>query len=295
MNKISNYKTEICISLIGIIIIHLFFIPQAFRGEFIDAEKASKFGSFIGGYVGTLFALISVILLYNTLKDQKQTSELEKFENRFFLLLSLHKNNTEEIILEKENGKKIFVHFIREFRSVFKKVSQEFDNSTPIKDKINISYLFFFYGTGHNSRRILKSELSNYDNIKIDKIIKELSKDRKQNKENGKKRKFKYYGGHQSRLGHYYRHLFQTVNYVHNREINIDKKEYIKILRAQLSNHEQAIFALNSLSSIGKEWNELSLINEYEMIKNIPNKFFNPNNEFDLKVLFPEITFEFEE
>ena len=170
MNKISNYKTEICISLIGIIIIHLFFIPQAFRGEFIDAEKASKFGSFIGGYVGTLFALISVILLYNTLKDQKQTSELEKFENRFFLLLSLHKNNTEEIILEKENGKKIFVHFIREFRSVFKKVSQEFDNSTPIKDKINISYLFFFYGTGHNSRRILKSELSNYDNIKLTRL-----------------------------------------------------------------------------------------------------------------------------
>jgi len=295
MKKTSSYKVEIFIGLIGLCIIHVFFIPQAFRGEVIDPEKASKFGSFISGYVGTIFALISVILLYRTLKDQKESSEYEKFENRFFLLLSLHKNNTKEIILEKENGKKTFVHFVREFRSTFNFVCKEFDNSTPIKDRINIAYLFFFYGTGKNSKRILKSELSNYEEIKIQKIINELSKDRKQDEVNGKKRKFKYYGGHQSRLGHYYRHLFQTVNYVHDRDLNINKKEYVKILRAQLSNHEQALFALNSISSVGKEWNKLGLIDEYQLIKNIPKNFFNPDDELDLKQLFPKIKFEYEE
>lgn len=295
MKKLSNYKTEILIGLIGLVIIHLFFIPQAFRGDTLDPEKASQFGSFVGGYVGTLFALISVILLFRTLKDQKNASEIEKFENRFFLLLSIHKNNVEEIILENENGKKTFVHFIREFRSVFNFVCQEFDDSFPIKERINISYLFFFYGTGRNSRRILKSELSKYDTEKIDKVIEELSKDRKQKKENGKNRKFKYYGGHQSRLGHYYRHLFQSVNYVHDRNLEIDKKEYVKMLRAQLSNHEQALFALNTISSLGKEWNDLGLIKEYQMIKNIPQNFFSPNDEFDLKLLFPDVTFEYEE
>ena len=46
-------------------------------------------------------------------------------------------------------------------------------------------------------------------------------------KENKKKRvrkdKFAYYGGHQSRLGHYFRHLFQAVSYCHNKKLDIDK------------------------------------------------------------------------
>jgi uncharacterized membrane protein len=100
-------------------------------------------------------------------------------------------------------------------------------------------------------------------------------------------RYIKYYGGHQFRLGHYFRHLYQSVKFINNQSIlnYSEKYSHVKILRAQLSNYEQAVLFLNSLSSLGRSWelfpevkNELNkediinfqLITKYNMIKNIP-------------------------
>ncbi|WP_298717098.1 putative phage abortive infection protein, partial [Chitinophaga sp.] len=120
----------------------------------------------------------------------------------------------------------------------------------------------------------------------------------------------KYYGGHQFRLGHYFRHLFQTVKYVDEQPFlkYKDKYGYIKTLRAQLSTYEQALLFLNSLSIIGRIWeyspeykkSNLKLIDsvrklnkqfitKYNLIKNLPGdtiygipfKQFYPNVEFE--------------
>ncbi len=97
----------------------------------------------------------------------------------------------------------------------------------------------------------------------------------------------KYYEGHQFRLGHYFRHLYQTVKFINQQE-RIDyynKYEYIKTLRAQLSTYEQAVLFINSLSEIGKTWEmkpeinndlksyskfDFDLITKYNLIKNLP-------------------------
>lgn len=102
-------------------------------------------------------------------------------------------------------------------------------------------------------------------------------------------RYIKYYSGHQFRLGHYYRHLFQTVNFI-NSSINISYKtkyDYIKTLRAQLSTYEQAVLFLNSLSKMGETWeiypeinlelpkfsiHDFELITKYNLIKNLPGE-----------------------
>lgn len=116
----------------------------------------------------------------------------------------------------------------------------------------------------------------------------------------------KYYGGHQFRLGHYYRHLFQTVKYINEQEkLNYKQKyEYIKILRAQLSTYEQTILLLNSLSSMGYSWEvipdvnsdlkkynkiDFNLITKYNLIKNISG-----DTIFGLpfKIFYPEIEYE---
>ena len=116
----------------------------------------------------------------------------------------------------------------------------------------------------------------------------------------------KYYGGHQFRLGHYFRHLFQTVKYINEKkELKyIEKYEYVKILRAQLSTYEQTILLLNSLSTMGYSWelkpernldlknyneDDFKLITKYNLIKNIsgdtifglPFKFFYPEVEYE--------------
>lgn len=99
----------------------------------------------------------------------------------------------------------------------------------------------------------------------------------------------KYYGGRQHNLGHYFRHLFQTVKYVsRHKDINsADKYFYIKTLRGQTSSYEQLLLFINSLSFLGMAW-ELypemgnsskkkdmvanKLITSYNLIKNLPGE-----------------------
>lgn len=113
----------------------------------------------------------------------------------------------------------------------------------------------------------------------------------------------KYYGGHQFRLGHYFRHLYQTITFIDNEKYltPIEKYKYIKILRGQLSNYEQIIFFLNSISEVGRIWefesdneeknrHHTRLITEYNLIKNIPNQYIAGDiNIFDY---YPEVEYE---
>lgn len=119
----------------------------------------------------------------------------------------------------------------------------------------------------------------------------------------------KYYDGHQHRLGHYFRHLFQSYKYLnYNKELNEDDKYfYGKMLRAQLSTYEQALLFVNSISSLGMKWEltpesdllkqnekpeKSKLITRYNLIKNLPGYHF-----FGLryKVYYPLVKYETEE
>lgn len=110
----------------------------------------------------------------------------------------------------------------------------------------------------------------------------------------------KFFGGHQHRLSHYFRHLYQTIKYIDEQPPWIlslrKKKEYVKLLRAQMSNYEQAIVFINSLSGVGKNWEYdnkkgIKFITDYKLIKNLPKHFVPGMNP---KWFYPEIDFEFE-
>jgi hypothetical protein len=74
----------------------------------------------------------------------------------------------------------------------------------------------------------------------LDDLSKEHEAQKKENKKAGSVKKYLRYDGQQSRLGHYFRHMFQPANLFSYK----DKYNYIKTLRAQLSTHEQAILFL---------------------------------------------------
>ncbi|RZJ91904.1 MAG: hypothetical protein EOO20_03675 [Chryseobacterium sp.] len=113
----------------------------------------------------------------------------------------------------------------------------------------------------------------------------------------------KFYGGHQFRLAHYFRHLYQTVSYIHHSEIDKQQKEeYIRHLRGQLSNNEQITIFLNSLSQMGRSW-ELEtkkdgkmiqpahqFISKYHLIKNISVNEVMPG--IKLSDYYPEINYD---
>lgn len=116
---------------------------------------------------------------------------------------------------------------------------------------------------------------------------------------------YKFYGGHQFKLGHYYRHLYQSVKYINENKILSfrEKYDYIKILRAQLSTPEQYLLFFNSISVVGRAWeyDHISVelyknincyfISKYNLIKNIPDTFIL--NSIQIRYYYPLVHFEF--
>ncbi len=234
---------------------------------------------------------------------QKQLS-MQQIEGRFFAFLAIHRENGENMTYRKEKGKRVFIEIINKFNLIYEaleKIFAEPENSKQLKSKlvtsqkIEIAYLVAFYGCiGPNSIRMLTVALSPFDHILKQKdsrfgdvLVPALAKLNAAA------------DGFQANLGHYFRHMFQTVIYIHNRpELTPeDKKFYLKRLRAQLSNHEIAVLFLNSFS-LGKRWvsyhskqqpKPVDLITSYRLIQNLPAHFFS---QFDFRCFFPEITYE---
>jgi hypothetical protein len=118
---------------------------------------------------------------------------------------------------------------------------------------------------------------------------------------------FKYYGGHQFRLGHYFRNLYQTVSYINDDDSTLldykRKYENIKVLRGQLSTYEQLIIFINSISVLGRVW-ELEMRNEPAKAKDINKQLitkynFIKNIAYDeiiegvsISKFYPDITYE---
>ena len=121
--------------------------------------------------------------------------------------------------------------------------------------------------------------------------------------------------GHSSQMNHYYRQLFLLVKYI----VNVDdslymtkkeayhiKRNYLRMLRAQLSSSEQILLFYNWFSGKGYKWeNEKNhFFTDYRMIHNIWPNQLSRFNQKELRDLFPpkmqmenenDPLFEFEE
>jgi hypothetical protein len=152
---------------------------------------------------------------------------------------------------------------------------------------------------------IKKRNNSNYESELLDPTDDEFEISRNNFNYYYKDNYIKYYGGHQFRLGHYFRHIYQSVKYIDKEALLTyeDKYAYIKILRGQLSNYEQIMFFLNSLSEIGRTWEfekknkpekaikiNKQLITKYNLIKNIPTEIIV--DEIKLTDYYPNVEYE---
>ena len=254
-----EYRVEIAIVIFGLIAMNLVFIASAFRATgTLDRTAAGQLGDFVGGYVGTAFALIGVVLLFTTLKNQRRATQQQNFETKYFELIKMHRDNVAELDLQDTKGRKIFVLLIREFRLILgiaRRISEQHEQTLTQSQFLHVAYYCLFFGTGPNSSRMLKMSLASFNPAFIAALDNELSKDEvKANARDERKLGYVPFEGHQSRLGHYYRHLYQTVCYVDQQQIGIDKYENVKTIRAQLTTHEQALLLINSLTPVGTDW-----------------------------------------
>lgn len=268
------------ISGLGLIVYFLFLEPEFNDWSFIvKSDLAAKFGDFIGGFIGSLFSLAGVLLLFETLNNQKLAFQHQQFESKFFELLTIYRQNVQEMEhippgKDVVRGRKVFVELKKQFGELLeqiKSLNEALGANVPIRDLVNITFIIHFIGVGESTKEIVDNFLNKYEQTHpkfIEKVIFNFSFD------NYKGKKL---DGHQSRLGHYYRHLYQMVTFIDKIDyLSPDEKYfYVKTLRAQMSTFELAIFFFNSLSDFGRPWRtgDPNLIMKYKIIKNIPTGF----------------------
>jgi hypothetical protein len=103
------------------------------------------------------------------------------------------------------------------------------------------------------------------------------------------------FGGHQNRLSQYFRNLYSAFIFIDVQKLSIkEKKSLAKVLRSKLSNYEQALIALNSLTKQGADWDKSGLLKRYMPIKNIPEHFFSFDKNFSLVHEFSGVDFEWQ-
>lgn len=265
----------------------------------VDPDMASKYGSLVGGLVGSIFSLSGFLLLYQTLIEQHK----QQYETRLFELVKYHRENVENFRFKLSNsaegieatGSQVVIEFKKQIESLFdiirpivgKHVGEGKDIEGTV---VNASYLTFFFGVSKKTKDTLKDFLikSMYSEELADELIAEVRKIKTHYNS-----KIVYYGGHQSKLGNYFRNLFNTVEYIDSAKklTRNEKYELIKILRTQLTTYEQAILFYNSLSIIGIPWRRKNYIQNYKLIKNIP---LGLTSNISPKKYYPTIEFEYE-
>jgi len=307
------------LSIIGSILIYLAFKEQIRANDLIQKQYTKQ------EFENKLFKLIDIYREnVSRMKFKSRESGKEYQDKSVFPILYNHfrklKKEVEVFVSEKN------ISTINLITEEYKHELENKNTSANIENWIilELSYIIFFFGVGLKGRSNIKSLLHNkYDSIIIGELINYLTykpaylaHDNIHFQEWEKKfpglQKFdapvnakfdKYYNGQQNTLGHYYRHIFMIINYINkNTDLKyLEKWDDAKLLRIQLSNHEQIFFYLNSISLLGRDW-ELShivntnldienkrLITKYDLIKNIPiseinslriNEFY-PHQEYE--------------
>lgn len=278
------------------------------------------FGDFLQGSVGIVVSLLVLTTVFYTFFIEKNRVEKQRFEDRFYHLLHMHRSNVNSMAIDfdgiKHENSKAILSIFRELEVIVKifklkmkletkniflldnfsnrdkglilivlnnwKGSFVLDESFEEDSLYEISFLIMFLGCGERSRKILKNYLSKYNSsLNIDEIIKVFSDEnfRCLVKDN-QNFQYKLFGGHQSRLGHYYRNMFHIVKFIDSStHLNFNEKlSYIKNFRVQLNTFEQALLFVNSKTIFGQEWSKYII--KYKLVKNIPKDFFGKNYWF---------------
>ncbi|WP_308990807.1 putative phage abortive infection protein [Mariniflexile litorale] len=278
------------------------------------------------GFTASILTFLAFYIQFKANKQQKELFRQEldsnKFESQFYEMLRLHKENVNEINIkltfdsktrneihiqtEDVSGRECFKYFLEELKIIYFVAKKSINLITHDK-AINIAYSIFFHGIGVfiNKPIYTKEEREFYEILKS---LEYINDGNRNIGTRGNKHKFNdyvseksnYYGakvlnydlfqGHSANLAHYYRHLYQTVKFIANQNDQFltyeQKRNYLRILRSQLSNQEQAMLFYNWKSDFGHGWQNKTnkYFTDYRMIHNLYNDLLI--SDFDLKVIF---------
>jgi hypothetical protein len=316
--------------LVGIIIFlgGIFLIDVIRKAILVGKEKDGnwhwavdiKEGS-IPEYLAFFIAGISAVYLYKALTEQRKANQIAQFEARFFKFIDYHRENVSTMKYRNPKvdteqtweGIQVFTIIYKDIEDLLKEYLHNKFIKNGLKptlpDKvaaINFIYQCVFYGFVERTREDLEKK------FKAELIFLPSIKKNAKYKSGGKTVKF--YSGNVRRLGHYFRNIYQAIQFVEQQDFLTynQKYEYVAALRAQLSVFEQAIFFFNSISSLGNSWeykkysqyklkgNESSVFNrlwitKYDLIRNTLNFDGVITKNININEFYPLLNLEREE
>lgn len=312
----------ILLCCLPILLVQPGFIDFTQTGQIGDTIGGTM-GPFVA-IIAAILTFIAFWVQYQANIKQREDISIERIESKYYKMLDIYSTMTNSLNIHGVRGKEAFAELVGElaytyytllniYHEVIENPSYYFNASQQLKTIISefrkdekrkqeyltkLSYNLFFYGKYYTIVDIEHPELT-----ELAEAIKE--KAFYFNKGIGSNtfsdyvksgvfnpRLFKggmpalLYEGHSDFLGHYFRHLYQTVKYIASIDENLvteeRKYEYVKLLRSQMSDYEQILLYYNSLSEQGCAWNnkhgerfpdDAGYISRFRMIKNLPPNF----------------------
>lgn len=365
LNGSANILIYALIAILALVIITcivpVFFLDMSRLLKF--SSETGPMGDTIGGTLGPFIAVIAAGLTfaafwvqYDANRQQRKDLAVERFENQFFEMLRLHKENINELTIEgydfikssksgnngngysayedtveritkKITGRAVFLSAYYELKWCYNLCKDALkDQVIPDKERylIKISYRLFFMGANIDLVETVVKDFSD-DKAMIEICMKKLKATRLTWIQNLEKlttnpqdvrradtdNSIDYlpFSGHVRTWGHYFRHLYLMVRFIDRQPVYLigykEKREYLRLLRAQVSSHEQLMLYYNYLSGYGENWENKSnkFFSKYRMIHNLPfdlTKFsIDPHAEFMEEItaikLEDEEMFEYDE
>lgn len=264
-------------------------MPAAPPPEMDERSARGLLGDYVGGVYGTVIAAVTMIAVFLAWWTSQRIDYKSKTYQVFAEMLRTHEEIVSSIQLGGVQGRDAIGYILSEFGFVYKLTNRvAIDAGWSLSDRIEIAYTFTYYGQQLHTMKVLDKYDAAFLKLISDAMVKKV-------RGVNSRTKGRHFKGHQNRLSHYFRNLFSAYSFINSSKLSKEEKKALgKVLRAKLSNYEQALLALNMLSPLGKQWKDNSLVGEYMPIKNIPEHFFSFDNSFALKTLFPEVEFEWE-
>ena len=220
-------------------------------GEFGDSFGAIN-ALFAGlAFTGVIFAIIlqwqELRLQRQELRDtrteirgQKETLQKQNFESSFFQLLNMHSEIVSSIVILETNMRRSLAQGDIEY--------------TEYSGRRCFGYLL----------RNLKSSLE-----------KAIDENRPKTEVFNDTYEEEFFSIYQTYIGHYFRHLYNVVKFVHEHEFFDqkefkEKKRYTNFIRAQLSSNELGVLFYNCLSDRGAQFKDL--VEKYALFEDLPSK-----------------------
>ena len=270
MNKksiIRDWKTWICIVPMLFGILFLFYLIVLTHKEshswllgsydaFIYSQLKNNLGDFISGTVGILFMLTATFFLFVTMAEQRQQTYEARLDN------------------ERSRYESTYFNMLAMLDNVITSVDANLKESAPIQiDSLNAYY------------RLIKDryETSKSKNVEITELIQELSS--KDNSCSMHVQKLKeattdmfeqIVNDLNCNVGYFYRYIYNAIMYVEDIKVidETKKKQYLNILKAQLSDEALALLLYDAMSKFAqnkegfnKFHNVLDRLNFFENIQ----------------------------